>query len=122
MITMYFIRNFMYFRLRQVDHIYNLLQIQKTIKSFDIEYSGSFIAEEVTRLNGVYQGAARNAHIYARQRRYLRTPALLGSYPKSSFVASVTLPNVLRYGNYAESDISLPTNLSCFEVYTCHIG
>lgn len=53
---MYFIRNFIYFRVRQVDHIYNLATNEKeTIKSFDIEYSeGSFIAEEELHASMVY--------------------------------------------------------------------
>lgn len=53
---MYFIRNFIYFRVRQVDHIYNLAtNVKKTIKSFDIEYSeGSFIAEEELHASMVY--------------------------------------------------------------------
>ncbi len=52
----YFIRNFVYFQLRQVNHIYNLASNPaETVKSFDVEYSeGSFIAEEGLHASMVY--------------------------------------------------------------------
>lgn len=85
---MYFIRNFIYFRLRQVDHIYNLAANPKeTIKSFDIEYSeGSFIAEEELHASMVYIRVQPETPAFTLDKGdiYERLH-YLGSYPEIKF-------------------------------------
>lgn len=58
---MFFLRDFDYFRTRQVDHLYNIGQDKKKVfKFFDIEYSeGTFILEEELHASMLYINTRR---------------------------------------------------------------
>ena len=51
-----FLEGFVFFRTKQIDHIYNKLSNKKeTLNLFDIEFSeGEFIAKEVVRTTMLY--------------------------------------------------------------------